>query len=487
MGSAMLLLALLVLLLFLLYKYFTRTHGTLERLGIPTIKPYPFVGSLVAADGGEDVANARRFGRVWGQYEGMMPQIFIGDLELAKRVLITDFDHFTDRPLLFEFDIARDMLDFLQGERWKVVRSILAPAMTSGTKIKAMMPTMNECLEDAFLRVDTKLRSGPQLQIKDDLFGPLVLDISARFSFSMKIPNLDDKSSTFVKAATAFGPLFIPSSWLEGVLLAFPAYFNWRGARLLQPALRYLVQLLRRSIKQRRADGVTNTDLVSAITDAIDNRVPTPEFRRLGITEDVLLLQGAELLMAAYDTTGTTLALAAFHLVRHPDVLSRAVEEVDGAGELSYEALQQLPLLEAVVQEALRLSSLITRHFRVCTRDWEYDGLRIPAGTAVLVPLRPFHFDPELFPEPERFLPDRWLGEQGRQLGQYSWMPFGLGPRACMGLRLAMVECKFVLAHLLRRYTIAPPTGVRPVKEGEAEPSPGYDPVLIKVEERSDR
>ena len=73
----------------------------------------------------------------------------------------------------------------------------------------------------------------------------------------------------------------------------------------------------------------------------------------------------------------------------------------------------------------------------------------------VVIAATPIHQDPTEFPDPERFLPDRWLGEEGRKLGQYHWMPFGLGPRACIGTRLATLEVKYVLASLLKRYRVS--------------------------------
>jgi len=483
---------LFLLLIFLVYKYGTRTHGTLERLGIPVIPPYPFIGSIpfpwTVVGMQEDMKNASRYGRVWGQYDGPTPVIFISDVELAKRIMIKDFDHFADRPILFDFELGRDQMDMMPAAKWKPVRAIVSPCLVSGAKLKTMMPTMLDCAADAARRLDSRLLKSSTVDAQVDLFGPLTLDIMTQFSFGIRFPDVDNPNSMFVKSASAFGsPGDAPDKWTTWFFTAFPALGSYMAGRELIPAMRYFLEILRRQMKQRRAEGVARADLVGALMDAVDNKVPTAEFRALGITEENILLQGAEMLMAAYDTVGTTLNKAAYFLAKHPAIQDRIVEEVQAAGELTYESLHKMPLLEATVREVLRMSPLISRHYRLCLRDWQSgDGVNIPAGMCVILPLWPYHFDPEVFSSPEQFLPDRWLGEQGAKLGQYSWMPFGLGPRACIGSRLGMMESKFALAFFLTRYRISA------TPQTKLEYVPGYGlfasskPIMVKVEKRAE-
>ena len=450
-----------LLLLILLYWYGTSGFGSLERLGVPVIKPYPYVGSFLRpwtlCCVPDDLRHARTYGRAWGQYEGFWPQLFIADVELAKRIMIKDFDHFQDRPVLFDFQYGRDQLDMLPAERWKVLRSLLTPVLTTSGRLKAMVPTMRQCLDEAFSRLDAQLQTSPIIDAQKDLFGPLTLDVMAQFSFGMKVPDVADKNSVFVKHASAFGvPTDDTSAPLMTLFLtSFPVIGNYLAGRQLIPAFRYFVEVLRRSIKQRRAEGVQRADLVGVIMDAIDNKVPTAEYRQLELTEEIVLLQGAEMLMAAYDTIGTALTKSAFFLATEPDAAEQVAQEAHDLDELTYETVAQLPKLEAFIKEVLRMAPLLSRHYRLCTRDWEHDGLRVPRGTTVIIPMPAFHMDEKLFPEPRRFRLERWLDEDAHRRTQYSWMPFGLGPRACIGARLAMVECKFFLAAFLRRYRIS--------------------------------
>ena len=329
--------------------------------------------------------------------------------------------------------------------------------MTTSGKLKAMVPTMRQCLDDAFHRLDVKLQTSHTIDAQKDLFGPLTLDVMAQFSFGIRVPDVADSNSVFVKHASAFGVPAneTPAPLTTLILTSFPTLGNRVAGRQIIPAFRYFLEVLRRSIKQRRAEGVQRDDLVGVIMDAIDNNVPTPEYQRLKLTEELVLLQGAEMLMAAYDTIGSALTKAAFFLATVPDAAEQVTQESQDLDEVTYETVAQLPKLEAFIKEVLRMAPLLVRHNRLCTRDWEYEGLRIPRGTSVTIPMSVYHMDEKLFPEPEQFQLKRWLDEDAHRRNQYSWMPFGLGPHACLGARLAMLECKFFLANFLRRYRVS--------------------------------
>ena len=487
--EALLVLPLLVLLLlFVVYKYGTRTHGTLEKLGIPVIKPYPFFGSYLKPwtkyTDKEDLRNARRLGEIWGQYDGMTPNVYIGSAELAKRVLIKDFEYFQDRPIsVMDFEYAREMMDLLKGEKWKLVRSVFSKTIASGSKLKAMMSTIRDCTEDAFRRLDARLLNGNEMVIQDELFGPLVLDVMSQFSFGIKVPNISDRSHPFIQhASISTGGDEEPPAWKSALKMIFTLHDEFKA---IVPSLKFFCDVMSKSIKERRINGGTHNDIVDIMIDAIDNKVPTKEFRDLGITEDIILVQGAELLMASYGTTATVLSFCAYHLTQHPDIMARVIEEVEEEGELTYESVQQrLPLLEAVLSETMRLTPFVPRHVRECTRDWEHDGVRLPAGTNVLIAITPIHLDPTEFPDPEQFLPDRWLDGDGRKLDQYHWMPFGLGPRACIGTRLATLEIKYVLASLLKQYRVSACEKTRlQMKRGLSNFAEFFS-VTLKVEKR---
>jgi cytochrome P450 len=159
------------------------------------------------------------------------------------------------------------------------------------------------------------------------------------------------------------------------------------------------------------------------------------------------------LLVAGHETTATALAWAVERLARHPDKLARLAEEVQ-AGEKKY--------LEAVVTETLRLRpviSLVARYLRAPTT---IGGWQLPAGVTVAPSIYLVHRRPDIYPNPERFEPERFLE---RSPGTYTWIPFGGGVRRCIGGSFAHFEMQVVLAELVKR---------RQLRPARAQPEPVY-------------
>jgi len=160
-----------------------------------------------------------------------------------------------------------------------------------------------------------------------------------------------------------------------------------------------------------------------------------------------------------YETTSSTLTYLAHNLVNYPEVQDKIREEINAMltrdGVLDYNTLAELPYMEAVIQESLRLYPPIS-HFvnRVAARDYEFKGRLIPKGTQVLIPIYQLHKDSEKWPEPEEFRPERFTKENKANVNWTFWQPFGGGPRNCIGMRFALLEIKLALAKLLIKFKL---------------------------------
>ena len=150
------------------------------------------------------------------------------------------------------------------------------------------------------------------------------------------------------------------------------------------------------------------------------------------------------LLVAGHETTATALAWAVERLTRHPDKLARLRDEVL-AGENRY--------LEAVVTETLRLRPVISLVARRLTAPVEIGGRQLPAGVGVTPSIYLMHRRPDIYPDPESFIPERFLD---RAPGTYTWIPFGGGVRRCIGGSFALFEMQVVLAELVKRRRLEP-------------------------------
>ena len=201
--------------------------------------------------------------------------------------------------------------------------------------------------------------------------------------------------------------------------------------------------------------------------------------------DELIRDQVLTLFIAGHDTSTALLAWSLYLLATHPDVLARAQAEVDRVVgvELPTEAhLRQLPYLERVVKESLRLYPPIHLGSRIAATDVAFRDYLIPAGTRVLYSIYLTHRDEKYWPAPTMFDPDRFAPAQADHRPAYTFLPFGAGPRNCIGAAFAQVEAKIVLARLLQSFAFRYVGGVvRPRMRATLEPNPG---VLVEVRHR---
>jgi cytochrome P450 len=222
-------------------------------------------------------------------------------------------------------------------------------------------------------------------------------------------------------------------------------------------------QLLAAEIAERRAaeDLAERDDVLSMLVQARhEDGSPMSDAE---IRDELLTL-----LVAGHETTATALSWAMERLTRHPEKLERLREEVE-AGEEAY--------LTATIQETLRLRPVIVVVIRKLTEPVELGGYELPAGARVVPSIHLIHRDPETYPEPDQFLPERFLDNPP---GTYTWIPFGGGVRRCLGAAFAQFEMAVVLRELVRRYEITPadPASERPFRRAITE-TPRHDAEVV--------
>ena len=231
-------------------------------------------------------------------------------------------------------------------------------------------------------------------------------------------------------------------------------------------------------IARRRAEGTAGrSDILSLLVDARDEQGAP-------MSDAELLDEMFTLLMAGQETTATSLAWVFYHLLRHPDALAWLRAElgrVVGSGPVEAQHLPQLEYLDAVTKESARLTPVATNVMRRLHAPARIGGLDLPAGVSVSASIYATHHRPDLWPDPEHFLPERFLGTRP---SPNTFFPFGGGVRRCLGAAFATYQLKIVLAEVLSRVDlrIAPGYRMRPVLRAiTVAPSRG---VLVVVERR---
>ncbi|OKH52203.1 cytochrome P450 [Calothrix sp. HK-06] len=213
-------------------------------------------------------------------------------------------------------------------------------------------------------------------------------------------------------------------------------------------AMQLLDEEMRSIIRERYASSVDGGDIISMLVQAKDAE------SGLTLSEDELLGHVTAIFVAGHDTSANELTWILFLLSQHPDIAADLLDELEnvlGGEAPTVEKLQKLPLLDRVVKESLRVLTSIPWNGRVTSQPTTLGGYELPAGTEVWVSIYHTHQMPEIYPEPERFLPQRW---ETIQPTMYEYNPFSTGSRVCIGAGFAMMEIKIVLAMLLMRYRL---------------------------------
>lgn len=162
-----------------------------------------------------------------------------------------------------------------------------------------------------------------------------------------------------------------------------------------------------------------------------------------------------------HDTTSSGLAFSAFLIASNPDVHAKVVEELDhvigrGNRDITAEDIKELKYLECCIKEAMRLFPPVPYFTRQLLEDLTIENITFPKKSILIIALIFLHRDPKVFPDPEKFNPDRFLLENSKNRNPYSFVPFSAGPRNCIGQKFALMEEKVILAQVFRSLVLTP-------------------------------
>ncbi|MBW2387020.1 MAG: cytochrome P450 [Deltaproteobacteria bacterium] len=236
---------------------------------------------------------------------------------------------------------------------------------------------------------------------------------------------------------------------MSRVRLKIPGLEFYRGLK----AREFMIQFIGEMIPERRQG--ESSDIFSRLC-----RTVTDEGERFD--DQQIIDHMSFLMMAAHDTTTSTLSSILYELGRHQVWQDRVREEslAHGATNIGFDELDGFPAISLVMKETLRRYPPLPVIPRVALRDFEFKGYRVPAGSMVVVSALHTHYLPEWWDDPERFDPERFTperAEDGRHT--HSYIPFGGGQHMCLGLRFAESQVKIILHHLVRRYRWSLPDG----------------------------
>uniref|UniRef100_A0A452TXF6 Cytochrome P450 3A n=1 Tax=Ursus maritimus TaxID=29073 RepID=A0A452TXF6_URSMA len=471
--------------LVLLYLYGTYTHGLFKKLGIPGPTPLPFVGTILAYRNGITVFDEkcfRKYGRMWGLYDGRQPVLAITDPDMIKTVLVKEcYSVFTNRRSFGPTGFMKSAITLSEDEEWKRIRTLLSPTFTSG-KLKEMFPIIGQYGDVLVRNLRKEAEKGNHVMLKD-IFGAYSMDVITSTSFGVNIDSLNNPQDPFVENIKKllkfdfFDPFFFS-------ILLFPfltPVFEILNIYLFPKKVTDFFTKSVKRMKESRLKDKQKVNLWWLHLDTFD--VHTSKYDLMLVAQSIIFI------FAGYETTSTSLSFLVYELATHPDVQQKLQEEIDATfpnkALPTYDALAQMEYLDMVLNETLRLYPIGGRLERLCKKDVEISGVFIPKGTVVMVPVFTLHRDQDLWPEPEEFRPERFSKKNKDSINPYIYLPFGTGPRNCLGMRFAIMNMKLALVRVLQNFSFKPCKETQiPLKlytQGLIRPE---KPIVLKVEPR---
>ncbi|NXG02875.1 CP3A9 protein, partial [Sakesphorus luctuosus] len=454
------------LLSFLSHRYGTWPFGLFKKLGIPGPRPLPFFGTCLEYRKGFlefDSECYKKYGKIWGIYDGRQPVLAVTDPQIIKSVLVKDcYSTFTNRRRVDLAGVLINAISLAEDEQWKRLRTVLSPTFTSG-KLKEMFPIMKHYGEMLVKNVEKQVEKDNILSIKD-IFGSYSMDVVTSTSFGVNIDSMNNPKDPFVREMKKlvkfdfFDPIFI-LAFVFPFLVPVMAKMNL--SFFPADAVDFFMRSISKIKQEREKD--THKGRVDFLQLMIESQNSGTHENKEGnhshkaLTDIEVLSQAFIFIFAGYEPTSNTLCYLAYELALHPDVQQKVMEEIDAVlpnkAPLTYDAIMKLEYLDMTLSETLRVYPLGGRIERTCKKDVEINGVTIPKGTVVTIPPYVLHRIPEYWPNPEEFRPERFSKENKESLDPYTYLPFGAGPRNCIGMRFALLTLKVAIASLLQRFT----------------------------------
>jgi cytochrome P450 len=371
-------------------------------------------------------------------FMGSAPGIVVGSSELVREVLTAGGDLLSAgqgneplRPIMGDHSVG-----LLDGEPHARQRRLLMPPL-HGERMRAYADTMH----------DVTLRHAASWPHEPFALLPRLLDVTLeiilRTVFGMDGFELDELRDRLKKLlAVLANPmvLMLPALQLDVPLMPWRRFLRERSAT---------DALLYRRITAARAERGEKADILNLLVHAVDDAGEP-------MTDAELRDELVTLLLAGHETSATSLAWVFEQLLARDGLLGEVRQEIGsvvGTGPVRAEHLPRLELLEATIREALRLRPAAPGSFRKAISPMKLGGYDIPAGSVILASSFLAHRQADVYPDPERFDSNRFLGQKA---DPYAWIPFGGGSRRCIGMAYAMYEMKAVCATLLSSVRIEP-------------------------------
>ncbi|XP_047352250.1 cytochrome P450 9e2-like [Vespa velutina] len=448
--------------------YFQFTYW--KKKGVPTALNYPFFGLnwtvLFGRRSFQELNTIIYKTLPDAKYVGSMdfstPLLIIRDPELLKEITVKQFDHFPDHRGFVDETIdpifGKNIFS-LRGERWKEMRNTLSPSFTA-SKMRFMFDLVSKCSNEFVNYFVDHPEAAKEIEMKD-AFTRYTNDVIATVAFGISVNSMKNRDNIFFRKG-------VESTKFDGLLNAIkftllrtcPKFMKLIGIGFLTPSTaKFFNDIVRETVQARDENGIIRPDMIHLLMQARDK-----ESSNLDIQD--IVAQAFIFFLAGFDTSSTLMCFMVHELAVHQEIQDRLRQEIDEVllrtnGELTYEELSKMEYMEMIINETLRKYPPAIFLDRLCAKRTVIPPslpngkeIIIEADTSIWIPSFGFHHDPKYFPDPEKFDPERFSEENKQSIIPYTYLPFGMGPRRCIGERFALMETKIVIVNILKKFII---------------------------------
>ncbi|XP_050508500.1 cytochrome P450 6a8-like [Diabrotica virgifera virgifera] len=458
--------------------YFHNTFQYWKRRGIPDIKPtiFPFGNTLNLYLGkqtfGEVFSNAylefkRRGEKHGGIYYMNRPVYIPVDPEIIKKIIISDAHYFPNHSMYIspKDDILSGHLFNMEDKEWKILRT-KTPSIFTSAKMRKMYLIMQRMVDPYKEWLDKFCETQEAVDIKS-VVSRFTTDIICACAFGIDTNTLKLQNEELLQHAR----MFFDYQWKlskNTAVMALPRNFLRAIKFRIFPKSteKYVLEMFTDIFNYRKENNIFRNDLTDTLMRLTEKNEDEKDYTGENVIEPMDLkefsCQMFLFLCAGFETSSTTQTFALYELAKNPDVQSKLRSEINRVlakhdNKLTYDALMDMKYLEHCVDEALRIYPIFPILGRGCKEDYPIPGtdFTLEKGTFVMVTNMGIQRDPEYYPNPLQFDPERWTYENSLNRPFVANMPFGEGPRICVGKRFGLLQTKLGLATLIKDYEVS--------------------------------
>nr|AGJ51946.1 cytochrome P450 CYP6BK18 [Dastarcus helophoroides] len=455
----------------LLYFYIKKSYQYWSNKNIPYIDPRLLLGNfpnplttkrhigLIIKDYYDDMKQKGH--RHFGMYFWLRPIYTPIALDEVKNILTKDFQHFVDRGTFYNErdDPLSAHLFAIGGVKWRNLRMKLTPTFTSG-KMRGMFQTLVH--SGVFMeKAMDKLHEEKQAVDIKEILGCFTTDIIGSCAFGLECNSFTEPDSPFRRYGKK---IFQSTLWRRIVVslgINFPKFGKLVGLKFVEKDVSdFFMKIVRDAIAYRTKNNIVRKDFLQLLIELM-KKDDDGNYAHDGksLTFEEVAAQSFVFFIAGFETSSTTMTFALFELAQNQDIQEKVRSEVNEVlkrynGEITYDAINDMKYMSQVIDETLRKYPPLAFITRQCVKDYKIPGedTILETGTRVFIPILGIHYDKEHYREPEKFDPERFSEENSQKRHQYAHIPFGEGPRMCIGMRFGIMQSKVGLTVLLKNY-----------------------------------